>query len=105
MPLHEEVRALKELVGFMEGDQVGAEQVVEACRTLPSSTLGSSFSSLEALSDWRVVDLALTVEPREDFAREVAAPPEVLEISAKHQAACEAEGVADSLAVLEGRES
>ncbi|MEK9901635.1 MAG: glutathione S-transferase C-terminal domain-containing protein, partial [Rhodospirillaceae bacterium] len=29
---------------------------------------------------------------REDFAREVAAPPEVMEISKKHQAACEAEG-------------
>jgi glutathione S-transferase len=29
---------------------------------------------------------------REDFAREVAAPPEVMEMSKKHQAACEAEG-------------
>ncbi|MBO21081.1 MAG: hypothetical protein CMM26_01685 [Rhodospirillaceae bacterium] len=29
---------------------------------------------------------------REDFAREVATPPEVMELSKKHQAACEVEG-------------
>ena len=29
---------------------------------------------------------------REDFAREVAPPPEMIEVSKAHQAACEAEG-------------